>query len=127
MIYSDDKYVQICKLNEDCEIVFTDEFINATREIASHRRVFVARLLSFWQKDYDQVLNFFGWSDSGEDDKYSGIDGEPMDIDEEMFEKKRPYFNIDGDWYADLFRSKLISFKIPYRLIDRYISAYVSQ
>ncbi|MFA5024280.1 MAG: hypothetical protein WC523_04950 [Patescibacteria group bacterium] len=70
------------------------------------------------------ILNYFGPEDA-ETDKYDGIDGHPMDVKEDVTDLwsyyGKPYDGLDGEWYRDVLRSKLITLKLPERIIKEYV------
>jgi hypothetical protein len=72
------------------------------------------------------MLDYFGPDDS-EKDTYTGIDGDPMDVREDITDvwdyKDLTAVGMDAEWYRDMMRAKLVSIKVPERLIKAYIKA----
>lgn len=118
-----EKWVQICYVKNN-EICFTQEYLNLTRQLGWGARKFAAHLITHWDKDFESVLDYFG-PEEAEEDIYSGIDGEEMDVGErhaEQFEYKEvPCANLDVEWYRDVMRAKLVTLKLPKRLIEEYV------
>jgi len=126
MIFPDDKYIAICKFDENNEICFTPEYLALTRD-SGNARSFAAHLITWWEGENMQtILDYFGPEDE-EMDKYSGIDGAAMnvrpDICDLMEYKDMAVPGLDSDWHQDILRSKLITIKLPERLIKEYVKA----
>lgn len=125
MIYKDSNWINICKFNNTNEIIFTDDFLKATRSLGGKRRAFACQLITHWEgDDLKKLLDYFG-PEEEENDLYSGVDGEPMDIDECLMDiweyKEICGLEMEAEWYRDILRAKLLSIKIPKKLIDAYI------
>lgn len=129
MIRSDEEWVQICKLDE-LDIVFTEEFLEATKDLGGATRSFAAQLVTHWDPEFSRMLDYFGPEDA-EEDVYTGVDGDPMDVREDipyLWEiRNLPISGLTCEWYRDIMRSKLITLKIPKRLIAQYVKAFVKQ
>jgi hypothetical protein len=125
MIYKDEQYIQLCEFDDTGEIKFTREFLAATKDFPGIRKL-TAHLISHWDPEYTTMLDYFGPDDS-ESDKYTGIDGDPMDVREDITDlwsyKGIPFDGLDSEWYRDVMRAKLISIKLPERLIKEYVKA----
>jgi hypothetical protein len=125
MICPDEKWVSICMLDGDNEICFTQEFLELTKELGSRTRSFAARLVTFWEgENLQTILDYFGPEDE-EADKYDAIDGHPMGVRDDLMElwsyKDLAAPDLDGEWYKDIICSKLITLKLPERLIKEYV------
>jgi hypothetical protein len=124
MIASDEEWVSICKLDDNSEICFTDEYLELTSEIGWGARKFASHLITHWTLEFQSLLDYFGPEDT-EEDMYSGIDGEPMDVKEDVTDLWEyyaiPYDGLEGEWYRDVLRSKLLTMKLPKRLITDYV------
>lgn len=124
MIFPDEEWVQICKLDSENEICFTEEYLEITKELMWGARKFAAHLITYWDLEHQNILDYFG-SDDDEEDKYSGINGQPMNVREDVTDLlsyyDKPYSGLDGEWYRDILRAKLITLKLPKRLIAEYV------
>lgn len=129
MIHLEEEWVQICKL-DDFDVVFTSEFIDATAELGGQARTFAAYLATHWNVEFGRMLDYFG-PDDAEEDTYTGIDGQPMDVREDipyLWELRGlPISGLTCEWYRDIMRAKLVTLKIPKRLIVQYVSAFKKQ
>lgn len=130
MIHPEEEWVSLCNLTEDLEICFTQKFIDLTSNLGSHRREFVAQLITHWDPELSRMLNYFG-PDDAEEDLYSGVDGQPMDVREDipyLWELKgMPIQGLTCEWYRDIMRSKLVSMRLPVKLIQQYKDAFDKQ
>jgi hypothetical protein len=124
MIRSDENWIALCEQDEEGRICFTKEYLDVTKDLGGGARKFAALLITHWNKDFQSLLDYFGPEDL-EEDLYSGIDGEPMDVREDVTDVwayyGEPFDGFDGEWYRDILRSKLITFKLPERLIKEYV------
>ena len=126
MIYKDDKWVQLCEFDDDGEIRFTAEYLEATKDFP-HARKFASYIITHWEGDgMSTMLDYFG-PDDGEVDRFDGIDGHAMGLREEVAElwsyKDIAVPGLDAEWYLDILRSKLVSSRLPERLIKEYVKA----
>ena len=123
MISHNEDLVQICEV-KDNHLVFTKEYITEMKSFPGAARKFAAHLAGGWDKDYGKLLDYFG-PDDVDEDMYSGIDGEPMDICEitpfRLAHNNTFVQGLTADWYRDILRFKLVDLKIPRRLIKEYL------
>lgn len=124
MIVPDEKWVKICEFDDEGEICFTQEYLDLTSEFSGGARRFAAHLITHWDDEHQSILDYFG-SDEQEEDTYSGIDGEPMDVREDVTDLweyyGKPYDGLEGEWYRDVLRSKLVTLQLPERIIKEYV------
>ena len=124
MLDPKEEWVNICELAENGEIKFTKEFLEATKELAGGARKFASHLITHWSSEFSGLLDYFG-PDEAEEDWYSGIDGDPMDVREDIPDMwnyyEIPFEGLDSEWYRDVMRAKLVSLRLPKRLIESYV------
>lgn len=124
MITKDEDWVSICEFDKDGEIVFTQDYLKLFKGLNGEARRFAAQLITQWTNDFISILDYFGPEDQ-EEDKYSGVDGEPMDVREDTTDLweyyGKPYEGLSGEWHRDVLRSKLINLKLPARIIKEYV------
>lgn len=124
-----DDWVQICAVKNN-EICFTAQYLHLTEGLPGGARKFAAHLITYWDKDLGRVLDYFGPAEA-EKDWYSGIDGEPMDVGELYAETSEcrglAVAGLNSEWYRDLMRAKLITLKLPRKLIEDYGLAIKNQ
>ena len=130
MLYKDEEYVQLCELGEDSEIRFTKAWLEATKELGAATRTFAAHLITHWSPEFGRMLDYFG-PDDAEEDIFTGVNGDPMDVREDVpytWEyTDLPFSGLTCEWYRDIMRCKLVSLKVPTRLVKQYIKAYKEQ
>ena len=124
MIYKDDEWISICEFDAENEICFTKEYLELTKCLGWGARKFAAHLITHWDLEFQTMLDYFGSPDE-ETDKYSCVDGEPMNVKEDVTDLweyyGKPYEGLEGEWYRDILRSKLITIRLPKRLIKTYV------
>lgn len=124
MIYNNEEYINIAELNKDNEIKFTQAFLEATTQLGGNRRRFASKLISHWSNDLSTLLDYFG-PDDQEADLYTGLDTDQFDVREDIPELWEYHElagdGLDAEWYRDVLRAKLVSIRLPTRLIESYV------
>ena len=122
-------WVQICHVVEN-EICFTNEYLSITKCLGWGARKFAAHLITHWEPKFQNALDYFG-PEEADEDWYSGIDGESMDVGElipDLWEVHGlPIEGLDGEWHRDIMRAKLVSLKLPKKLIEQYVEIAIKQ
>lgn len=116
-------WVQICEVC-DGEIRFTKEYLVLTECLGNGARKFAAHLATNWDKVFENTLDYFG-PDDAETDWYTGVNGDAMDVNEDIPEycevQGKPFADLDKEWHRDLFRARLVTLRLPKRLIEEYV------
>lgn len=126
MIYKDSEWISICEF-KDGEICFSEEYINIMKPVGGHIRTFASQLISHWDSmtEFKDLLNYFGPDDLDED-VYSGIDGDPMDVRDDIPElweiRDIPLNGLTTEWHRDILRAKLVTIKLPKNLLLEYVA-----
>lgn len=124
MIRSDEEWVKLCHFDDHDELCFTDEYLELTKELGWGARKFAAHLITHWDLEFQNILDYFGDPDL-EEDEYSGHDGDPMDVKHDVTDLWEYYEKacdgLDGEWYRDVLRSKLATLQLPKRVIEEYV------
>ena len=124
MIYHNEEYMQIAELTQDNEIKFTQAFLDSTVKLGGNRRKFASNLISHWGNELSTLLDYFG-PDDQEADLYTGLDTDQFDVREDLPElweyHELAADGLDAEWYRDILRAKIVSIKIPKRLIENYV------
>ena len=127
MIFHDEVYVNICTINNANDIQFSDKFMEITSAVSNKRRELASKLITHWDSETASLLDYFGDNDGK--DLYTGIDGEPMDIREDVMDlweyKEAVGFDIPAEWYRDLLRAKLVTIALPEHLLVEYVRKYM--
>jgi len=123
MIASNEEWISICKLDTENEICFTEEYLEIMKEIGGQdARKFASQLVTDWGDENKTLLDWFGDPDKDEDE-YSGIDGEPMNVREDKMDLLEYYskpYDMEAEWFGDIYRSKLLTIKLPKRILVEY-------
>jgi len=126
MLYSDEEIINICELDENNNIKFTKEYLELTKLIGYKAKELAAYLITDFVKENATLLDYFGPEDN-ETDIFTGQLNGPQDVDINKMELwsiyERAGKNLPGEWYQDLLRSKLISLRVPTKLIKSYIKS----
>ena len=122
-----EEWVKLAEMGDDNEIRFTKEWMDITQDLCGERRRFTSLLITHWDLSLASMLDYFG-PDELEKDLYTGVDGEPMDVREDipsLWEyKEMPFEGLSSEWYRDVMRAKLITLSLPVRLVNEYAKAY---
>lgn len=123
MISSGEDLVQICEV-VDGELRFTKDYVNEMKGVVGSARKFASHLTAGWEREFSKALDYFG-PDELDENLYSGIDGEAMDVCEiipfRLASNNVLVKGLSADWFRDLLRYKLINLKLPRRLLQEYI------
>ena len=118
-------WVSLCYIDDKNEICFTKEYLDIIGHLGWEARKFAANLIGEWNSESQTILDYFG-PDDVEEDWYTGIDGEAMDVGElvpDTWEVRGiPFNGIEAEWHRDVLRSKLASIKLPKKLIVEYVN-----
>jgi len=127
MLDKNEKWLSVCELTDSNDLKFSQEFMDATVELGGARRKFASQLVTHWDRELGGLLDYFG-PDDADKDFYSGVDGEDMDIREDLPDKWEylglSFEGLDAEWYRDVLRAKLVTVKLPVKLIEKYVKVY---
>ncbi len=132
-----DVWVQIAHLDEQDQIRFTKVFQDLMGELGWEAKAFVGHLLGLWYDPFEHMLDYSSGEATttldqpGEFDR-NGLD-EPQDVVEYWAAGWSVYPNahppaheagtgleLDAAWYRDILRAKLVSLRLPERLLIAY-------
>ncbi len=138
-ISRNDDWVRIAALNERDEIIFTREFLDVVGDLGWEAKAFVGHLLGLWYDPFEHTLDYFGGAKVTLDQPgtfKSGRLDEPLDVveywattwagkgkEESPTHKAGTGLGLGPDWYRDVLRSKLVSIRLPKRLLVEYREA----
>jgi hypothetical protein len=137
MIHHDEPWIQIASLNNQDQIYFTDEFQEIMGELGWEAKAFVGHLLGLWYDPFEHMLDYssgeakFTRDQPGDFDR-NGLD-EPQDVVEYWAEhwsrnqnahhpshEAGTGLDLGVEWYRDVLRAKLVSIRLPKRLLLEY-------
>lgn len=136
-ISRNEEWVQIAELDERDQIRFTPEYQALMGELGWEAKAFVGHLLGLWYDPFEHMLDYgsgeatITLDQPGEFDR-GGLD-EPQDVVEYWAVHWSQHGNahtpsheagtgldLDAAWYRDVLRAKLVSLRLPKRLLLAY-------
>ena len=130
-------WVQIAELDNQDQIRFTPEFRALMSDLGWEAKAFVGHLLGLWYDPFEHLLDYTSGEATctqdqpGEFDR-NGID-EPQDVVEYWAvdwsqhgnNHKEPHragsgLGLGAAWYRDVLRAKMVSLRLPRRLLLEY-------
>lgn len=132
-----EEWVQIAQLDEEDQIRFTDEFRALMGELGWEAKAFVGHLLGLWYDPFEHVLDYSTGEAKCSRDQPGKFDRNGLDEPQDVVE----YWAVDWsknddchapshlagtglglsvDWYRDVLRAKLVSLRLPRRLLLEY-------
>jgi hypothetical protein len=137
MIYHDEPWVQIAYLNEHNQIYFTEEFREIMGELGWEAKAFTGHLLGLWYDPFEHMLDYssgearFTADQPGQFER-GGLE-EPQEVVEywaimwshhdnlhQPTHEAGASLDLDVEWYRDVLRAKLVSLRLPRRLLVAY-------
>jgi hypothetical protein len=130
-----DEWIQIAALSERDEIFLTPEFLAVMGELGWEAKAFVGHLLGLWYDPFEHTLDYWGDAKATRDQpgRFDGDIEGSQDVVEywaaiwaangkfhEPPHKAGTGLGLGPDWYRDVLRSKLVSIRIPKRLLVEY-------
>ncbi|MEW6738107.1 MAG: hypothetical protein AB1489_42930, partial [Acidobacteriota bacterium] len=136
-ISRDEEWLQIAELDKENRIYFTEEFQALMGELGWEAKAFVGHLLGLWYDPFEHMLDYTTGESTCTQDQPGEFDrnglAEPQDVveywaerwskNESVHEKTHEAglgLELGPDWYRDILRAKLISIKLPKRLLVEY-------
>ena len=137
-IRHDEEWVQIARLDEQDHIYFTDEYCELMRELDWEAKAFVGHLLGLWYDPFEHMLDYTSGDEHVTQDQPPGEFSnnwfdQPQDVVEywstqwsQNGEAHQPShqaglgLGLDAEWYRDVLRAKLVSLRLPKRLLVTY-------
>jgi hypothetical protein len=136
-ISRNEEWVQIADLDDADHIRFTPEFQLLMADLDWEAKAFVGHILGLWYDPFEHMLDYtsgeaeFSVDQPGKFDR-NGL-AEPQDVVEywaELWNKNDNHHNpphhagtglgMGVDWYRDVLRAKLVSLRLPRRLLVEY-------
>jgi hypothetical protein len=136
-VHRNEEWVQIAQLDAEDQIRFTDEFRSLMGEVGWEAKAFVGHLLGLWYDPFEHLLDHatgeapLTKDQPGTFDK-NGLDA-PQDVVEswpKIWSQNGKYHSLtheagtglelDVEWYRDIPRAKLVSIRLPRRLLVAY-------
>ncbi len=137
-ISRNDEWVQVAALSERDEILFTPQFLGVMAEIGWEAKAFVGHLLGLWYDPFEHALDYWGDAKVTRDQpgRFTGDLEGPQDVVEywatiwagkgkesSPTHESGTGLGLGPEWYRDVLRSKLVSLRLPKRLLVEYREA----
>jgi hypothetical protein len=137
-ISKNDEWIQVAALGDRDEIFFTPEFLATMGELGWEAKAFVGHLLGLWYDPFEHTLDYWGDAKATKDQpgEFTGDLEGPQDVveywamiwagkgkEESPTHEAGTGLGLGPDWYRDVLRSKLVSIRLPKRLLVEYRQA----
>jgi hypothetical protein len=136
-ISQNEEWVQIAELDEDDQIHFTAAFRGLMNDLDWEAKAFVGHLLGLWYDPFEHMLDYTSGEARHSEDQPGQFDRNGLDEPQEVVEywaerwskndqnHQPPHeagtgLELDIAWYRDILRAKLVSMRIPKRLLLAY-------
>ncbi|MBI3303141.1 MAG: hypothetical protein HYZ72_13830 [Deltaproteobacteria bacterium] len=143
-ISRNEEWVQVAELDAHDHLRFTPEFQALMSDLGWEAKAFVGHLLGLWYDPFEHMLDYtsgearYSPDQPGEFDR-NGLD-EPQEVVEYWAERwstndkmhAPPHeagtgLGLDVEWYRDVLRAKLVSLRLPKRLLIAYKERVLEQ
>lgn len=138
-ISRNEEWVQIAYLDSEDRIRFTEEYIELMGDEGWEAKAFVGHLIGLWYDPFEHLLDYGSGEATITNDQPGVFDrnalDEPQDIveywaldwsrnenDHKPSHKAGTGLGLSADWYRDVLRAKLVSLRLPRRLLLEYKS-----
>lgn len=135
-ISRNEDWVSVAELNERDEICFTSEFLALMGDLGWEAKAFVGHLLGLWYDPFEHMLDYFGGATHSRDQP-GQVNGGGLNQPQDVVEywavdwskngkcSEPPHgagtgLGLDVGWYRDVLRAKLVSLRLPRRLLLEY-------
>jgi hypothetical protein len=136
-IRRDDDWIQVAELDERDQISFTPAFRAIMGELGWEAKKFVGHLLGLWYDPFEHMLDYNSGEATTTTDQPGTFDCNDLDEPQDVVEYWAESWSHNGDahdpthlagtglglpadWYRDILRAKLVSLRIPRRLLEAY-------
>jgi hypothetical protein len=143
-IHLDEEWVQIAELDVRDQIHFTTEFQALMGELGWEAKALVGHLLGLWYDPFEHLLDYGSGEAHHTSDQPGVYDrndlGQPQEVVEYWAVTWSQYGNahqpsheagtglgLDVEWYRDVLRAKLVSLRLPKRLLVVYRDKVLTQ
>jgi hypothetical protein len=137
-VSANEPWVQLAELDEQDQIRFTHEFRSLmAEELGWQAKAFVGHLLGLWYDPFEHMLDHGSGEATSSRDQPGHFDRNGLDEPQDVVEYWAVAWSknqnchepthlagtglaLDVDWYRDVLRAKLVSLRLPRRLILEY-------
>jgi len=132
-----EEWVQVAELDETDQIWFTAQFRAIMGKLGWQAKAFVGHLLGLWYDPFEHMLDYTSGEAIFSEDQPGVFDRNDLDGPQDVVEfwakiwsendkfYKPPHeagtgLGLDVSWYRDILRAKLVSLRIPKRVLVAY-------
>lgn len=136
-ISRNEEWVQIAELDAEDHIRFTSEFRDLMGELGWEAKAFVGHLLGLWYDPFEHMLDYGSSEAEASADQPGKFDRNALDEPQDVVEYWAQAWSENDNshdpsheagtglglgvgWYRDVLRAKLVSIKLPKRLLAEY-------
>ena len=136
-ISRNEQWVQVAELNDQDQIRFTLEFQHLMGDLGWGAKRFVGHLLGLWYDPFEHMLDYGSGEARHSGDQPGQFDRNPLDEPQDVVEYWAMEWSkndnchepshlagtglgLNVDWYRDVLRAKLVSLRLPRRLLIEY-------
>jgi hypothetical protein len=136
-ISRNEEWVQIAGLDEEDQIHFTSAFRELMNDLDWEAKALIGHLLGFWYDPFEHMLDYTSGEALHSEDQPGRFDRNGLDEPQEVVEywaerwskndkNHQPSheagtgLDLGTAWYRDILRAKLVSMRIPKRLLLAY-------
>jgi hypothetical protein len=137
MIHHDEPWIQIAFLDDQNQIYFTAEYLEIMGDLGWEAKAFAGLLLGLWYDPFEHMLDYSSGEASFSADQPGTFDRNDLHEAQEVVEywaetwsrngkfhepahKAGTGLDLDVEWYRDILRAKLVSIRLPKRLLVAY-------
>jgi hypothetical protein len=137
MIRHDEPWVQIAFLDDQNHIYFTGEFLEIVGELGWEAKAFAGHLLGLWYDPFEHMLDYAsgearftadqpglfergGLKEPQEVVEYWAVKWSQNDNAHQPTHEAGTGLDLGIEWYRDVLRAKLVSLRLPRRLLIAY-------
>jgi hypothetical protein len=139
-----EEWVQIAELDEQDQIRFTDEFRSLMGVLGWEAKAFVGHLLGLWYDPFEHLLDYTSGEATHSPDQPGAFDRNGLDEAQDVVEYWAVDWSKHGNchepphcagtglglsvgWYRDVLRAKLVSLRLPRRLLLDYKAVLIKR
>jgi hypothetical protein len=143
-ISRNDEWIQIAELDAFDRIFFTPAFREIMGDLGWEAKAFVGHLLGLWYDPFEHMLDYTSGEAKHTQDQPGDFDRNDLDAPQEVVEywaelwsrhekvADPPHHSgtglgLDIAWYRDVLRAKLVSLRLPKRLVVAYRDQLVAR
>ena len=136
-ISAKEEWVRVAELDEADQIRFTAEFRSIMGNLGWEAKAFVGHLLGLWHDPFEHMLDYTSGEAAHSQDQPGTFDRNDLDGPQDVVEywakvwtENDKFYHpsheagsglgLDIGWYRDILRAKLVSLRIPKRLLMTY-------